>query len=760
VVYLAVGVALTAAVSLLPVPAGGVLPDLAGRAAKLVLSCGLGCSAGIAILVGVHRYRPTRRLPWYLLAASQVVSASAAAFSLSIFAFFSAPMAHDVVHQERFLVVADVLYLAHDPILVAGLLLLVLARQRLWTPQGDSQGGRPHGGLQRALRGDRASLLDAAVIALGVGLVSWLFLIHPTVGLYVGNAPFAGLAKAASIAFPLMDLVVVGGVVGLLVSPGRRAASSYLLSMSLLLWAGADSASAHMWLIGTSTSTAGSLLVATRLGSAVLLSAAALHPSMRSLTEPGLTEPSDGSEAPSEAPSRTHMSRRRLTLVTVASLLAPAALVAQAMLGQRIDVPVIAGVTAALLLLVAGRLSGLVDEQRQAAITDGLTGLYNRQFFEATLALEASQAARSGQDLGLLVLDIDRFKRINDAYGHAAGDGALREIAARLAARSRSGDVVARYGGEEFVVLLRDTSLAALPETAERLRHEIGDVPVSLAEADGTWLAVTVSIGAAAWPIHAHSAEELARVADQALVAAKRRGRDQVQIGAQTGVQIGQQASDQGVHPGAVGDGADEQGEDAVLAYLERLADQIDARLAAEEHSAAIARWSGVVADHLRLGPDLRRCCELAGRLHDIGKVVVPDEILLKRGPLTDRDWAVLRCHPVQGARLVGLAAGLSRVALVVRQHHERFDGSGYPDRRGGHDIRIEARIVAVCDAWAAMRANRAYCADRPVEEVRQQLLEGSGRQFDPMVVMAFLELEQAGVVGTVSEVRVPSSAR
>jgi len=756
VVYLAVGGALTSAASLPPVPAGGVLPGLAGRAAKLVVSCGLGCSAGIAILVGVHRYRPTRRLPWYLLAASQVVSASAAAFSLSRSLFvFSVPMGHDVVHQERFLVVADVLYLAHYPILVAGLLLLVLARQRRWTPQGGSL-GRPLEGFQRALCGDRASLLDAAVIALGVGLVSWLFLAHPSIGLYVGNAPFASLAKAASIAFPLMDLVVVGGVVGLLVSPGRRAASSYLLSMSLLLWAGADSASAYMWLIGTSTSTAGSLLVATWLGSAALLGAAALHPSMRSLADPSLTDPSDGSEVPFEAHSTPQLSRW-LTLVAVASLLAPVALAAQTMHGHRIDVPVIAGVTAALLLLVGARLSGLVDKQRQAAITDGLTGLYNRQFFEATLALEANQAARSGQDLGLLVLDIDRFKRINHAYGHAAGDGVLREIAARLAARSRSGDVVARYGGEEFVVLLRDTSLAALPETAERLRHEIGDVPVSLV--DGTWLAVTVSIGAAAWPIHAHSAEELARVADQALVAAKRRGRNQVQIGAQTGVQLGQQARDQGVHPGLVGGGAGEQGEDAVLAYLERLADQIDARLAAEEHSAAIARWSRVVADYLRLGPDLRRCCELAGRLHDIGKVVVPDEILLKRGPLTDRDWAVLRRHPVQGARLVGLAAGLGRVALVVRQHHERFDGSGYPDRRGGHDIRIEARIVAVCDAWAAMRANRAYCAARPVEEVRQQLLLGSGRQFDPMVVTAFLELEQAGAVGTFSEVRVPNSA-
>src|SRR6266536_1297156 len=141
---------------------------------------------------------------------------------------------------------------------------------------------------------------------------------------------------------------------------------------------------------------------------------------------------------------------------------------------------------------------GRVGEQRRAAITDGLTGLYNRRFFEATLALEAEQATRSGRDLGLLVLDVDHFKRINDSYGHQAGDRVLRELATRLTASIRGGDVVARYGGEEFVVLLRDTTLDALPETAERLRSAVGDVPIVLS--DGIWLAITVSVGGATCP--------------------------------------------------------------------------------------------------------------------------------------------------------------------------------------------------------------------------------------------------------------------
>jgi two-component system, cell cycle response regulator len=669
------------------VPAVSLLP---AWTPKLVLYQGLSFSAAVAILVGVRCHNPPQRRPWYLLAASQLIYASADA------TFY---VAHDVLHQQQFPALADLLYLSHYPTLMAGLLLLV--RQR--TPSRD-----------------RASLIDAAVIALGVGLLSWLFLIGPL----ASNANDSALVKVASVAYPAADLLVFAVAVRLLVGPGARPASYWLLSASLLVVLATDTAYVLMQLTGTYTT--GNVLDATWLASNVLLGAAALHPSMRVLSEP------------SEAATPT--SRWRLGLLAVASLIAPATLLIPTTLDSSINLTVIAGASAALFLLVVARLGELVDEQRRAAITDGLTGLHNRRFFEATLALEAEQAARSERDLGLLVLDIDHFKRINDAHGHQAGDRVLRELASRLTAAIRGGDVVARYGGEEFVVLLRNTSVATVPEAAERLRRAVGDVPVVLA--DDLWLAVTVSVGGAAWPVHAHSADELVRVAHQALYAAKRLGRNRVQIGRPLGGTLMLKERD----------------EEAVLTYLERLADEIDARQAAEEHSAAISRWAGTIADQLGLRPDARRRTELAGRLHDIGKIIVPDKILLKPGPLTGREWAVVRRHPVQGARLAGLADGLHQVAAIVRQHHERFDGGGYPGGRSGEDIRIEARVVAVCDAWAAIRSNRPYDAARPVEAAREQLRAASGSQFDPTVVAAFLELEQAGVIGSFDAALVRSS--
>ncbi len=686
-IYLAVGAAVIVAYFLQP-----AIGLLSAWGSKLLLYNALSYSATIAILIGIQRHKPQQRTPWLLLAASQLVYASAdATFSI----------AHDVLHQERFPAVADVLYLSHYPILIAGLLLLV---------------------RQRTPRGDRASLIDASVIAVSVGLLSWVFLIGP----YAIDAQLPTLVKAVSIAYPVADLLVFGVAVRLLVVPGARPVSYYLLAASLLVVLATDSAYVLMQLTGTYST--GNVLDATWLGSYVLLGAAALHPSMRAQAEPG---DAGGPRA----------SLLRLIPLAAASLMAPATLVIQASLGRTIDVWVIAAASATLFLLVVARLAGLVDEQRRVAITDELTHLYNRRFFEATLTLEVEQAARSSQDLGLLVLDLDHLKRVNDAYGHQAGDRVLREIANRLTGAIRSGDIIARYGGGEFVVLLRNTSGDALPDTAERLRHAIGDEPVILA--DGTWVNLTASIGGATRPVHAHSAEELVRAADQALHAAKRLGRNRVQVGPPTG-------------RAAV---IEERDEDAVVAYLERLADEIDARQATEEHSAAISRWAGTIADHLGLGPDTRRSCELAGRFHDIGKIVVPDEILLKPGPLTNREWAVLRRHPVQGARLIGLASAFQDIAFVVRQHHERFDGSGYPDHRAGDDIRIEARIVAVCDAWAAMRANRPYNEARSVEEAREQLRIWSGSQFDSKVVAAFLELERAGLIGTFNHVPIRSAS-
>jgi diguanylate cyclase (GGDEF)-like protein len=717
VLYLGAGGAVTVAAGLYGLlAAGSVVPGRAGWSVLNWLLCGLSCAAGAAILAAARRERHADPLPWYLLGTSQLAAASAAA---------AVTVTHGPSLGGHAPLPADLLALGRYLLLAAGAALLVWQRQRAFA--GPSQ-------TRTALARGEASLLDAAVIAVGAGL-PWLALIARG----VGDAPVSLPAKAAWSATATAALLAGAAVVGLLLSAGPRPrpASYYLLTGGLLVLLGGAGAAGLTPRGGADQlagfSIAASLPRVAGMASSVLLGAAALHPSLHALAA--------GSDSSDTAGAGTPATRRRLALLAAASLLVPATLLVQASRGQAIDL-VVAGAVAALLALLVARLAGLADAQRQAAVTDGLTGLSTWELFAATLTLEVAQAARSGHDLAVLVLDVDHFKRINHAYGHRAGDRVLRAVAARLDAASRRGDVVARYGGGQFAVLLRDTSLAALPATAERLRRAVGDDPVVLA--DGTWLAVSVSIGAAAWPVHAHSAEELVRVADQALAVAKRRGRHQVQVGQQT---IGPVVA------------VEERGEDAVLAYLERLADQIDARLSGEEHSAAIARWARTVAEHLKLGPEARRCCELGGRLHDIGKVVVPDEILLKPGPLTEQEWAVLRRHPIQGARLVGLANGLSKVALVVRQHHERFDGRGYPDRRRGQDIRIEARIVSVCDAWAAMRSNRPYCPAYTAETARQRLLLASGSQFDPTVVDAFLELERTGAVGTFSRVRAQTAS-
>ena len=146
------------------------------------------------------------------------------------------------------------------------------------------------------------------------------------------------------------------------------------------------------------------------------------------------------------------------------------------------------------------------------------------------------------------------------------------------------------------------------------------------------------------------------------------------------------------------------------------------------------------------------------GRLHDVGKIVVPDAILTRAGPLGEDEWLLLRQHPDHRCRLAGLVPGLSVVAEVIRQHHERYDGTGYPDRLRGTGIRLEARILAVCDSFAAMRADRPYRSalteDRAREELREELRAGRGSQFDPDVVDLFLDLHERGLVGDLSLLR------
>lgn len=180
----------------------------------------------------------------------------------------------------------------------------------------------------------------------------------------------------------------------------------------------------------------------------------------------------------------------------------------------------------------------------------------------------------------------------------------------------------------------------------------------------------------------------------------------------------------------------------SVMTFLENLADEIDRRQSSEGHSRDMARWAELVALELDLDEDRQWACATAARLHAVGKVVVPEAVLNKKGPLSPEEWELIQSHPDRGADLVALASGFERVAEIIREHQERFDGTGYPAGKALIDISLEARIVAVCGAWAAMRATRPYRAPLSREQARAELETGSASEFDPEVVRAFLLLE------------------
>jgi HD-GYP domain-containing protein (c-di-GMP phosphodiesterase class II) len=282
--------------------------------------------------------------------------------------------------------------------------------------------------------------------------------------------------------------------------------------------------------------------------------------------------------------------------------------------------------------------------------------------------------------------------------------------------------VLARYGGDEFATVLADADAETALEVAERCRAAIAGTPFSLAGQDVT---MTVSAGAACLPEHAHTAAELVDAAVSAASTTKLAGGDAVKL-ADTG--------DDG-EPMPVLESA------GVVTYLESVADEVDRRQGVEGHSLACAGWAGMLADALGLDDDQRWRCVAAARFHDVGKITVPDRVLGKAERLNAEEWRRVREHPNQGARLVGLAASMADVAPVIAEHHERPDGGGFPAGKIGAEIRIEARVVAVCDAWSAMLADRPYRDALSPDEARAELLTGSGTQFDPAVVAAFLAL-------------------
>ncbi|MDX6701219.1 MAG: hypothetical protein QOF26_1445, partial [Baekduia sp.] len=345
------------------------------------------------------------------------------------------------------------------------------------------------------------------------------------------------------------------------------------------------------------------------------------------------------------------------------------------------------------------------------ATTDPLTGLVNHRAFHERLNEEAAAAQRHGRALALAVFDIDRFKQINDTLGHVGGDVVLAETARRMAAASRTGEIVARIGGDELALLMPGVDGEAAHAAAERVRRAVAATPFPGAGA------MTLSAGVCDLS-QAGEPEELLRLADGALYWAKAHGRDACI-----------RYSPQVVEELSADERADRLEHARSLAALGALAKAIDAKDPATiRHSERVAALAGELAAEAGWSPfEVARLYD-AALVHDVGKIGVPDAVLSKPARLTDAEYDVIKRHADLGARIVAGVLDPEQTTWV-RGHHERHDGRGYPDGLAEDAIAEGAQLLALADAWDAMTGARVYSAPMELAAAMDEVRRGDGSQ-------------------------------
>ncbi len=380
---------------------------------------------------------------------------------------------------------------------------------------------------------------------------------------------------------------------------------------------------------------------------------------------------------------------------------------------------VAAGVLFAILWLSFAGASRLLARQnrllRERAVRDGLTGLANHGFLLEELNRHLDRAEPRG---AVALLDIDNFRLLNAGHGHRAGDEALRRTAAVLAAVAQPGQLYGRFGPDEF--------LLACFANEEQLMGTLAALGAALAEVDlhfgdSERLPLSVSVGVARVPEDGRNALDLLAVADAALREAKTSGGQVTKIADQS--TFGSLAA-----------------QNTVFGVFEGLLLTVDTKdHYTRSHSEDVTGYALFLADELHLDDEERRLLRLAGLLHDIGKIGIPDGILRKPAPLTGEEFDIVKQHVALGDAIVGAVPQLADVRAGVRHHHERWDGSGYLDGLKGEAIPRLARILAVADAYSAMTTTRPYRKALAPTEALARMAQAAGSQLDPDLAMAFV---------------------
>ena len=357
---------------------------------------------------------------------------------------------------------------------------------------------------------------------------------------------------------------------------------------------------------------------------------------------------------------------------------------------------------------------------------DGLTGLYNHRYFYDTIEEEIDKATTEKEKLSLLFMDIDYFKNYNDLNGHQKGDEVLRVIAEILRSSTRMNDTVSRYGGEEFAVILPNTNEKEAVVIGERIRLRVEEYHFENEEylPNGK---LTISVGISTYPVNAKNLVDLIRFADDALYRAKFLSKNSVQTYYSILDDLKSDVDENDLE---------------IIASIKTLIAVINAKdKYTYNHVERVVTYSKMIAEKMKMDEHTKKMLIYAAYMHDIGKINIPESILIKSSKLTAEEWEIMKSHSQNGAEIIKNVDALSEVVPIIMQHHERYDGLGYPYGLKGEEINYYARILTIIDAFDAMTSNRPYQRIKTRAEAIDEIERCSGTQFDTELAKIFIEM-------------------
>lgn len=374
-----------------------------------------------------------------------------------------------------------------------------------------------------------------------------------------------------------------------------------------------------------------------------------------------------------------------------------------------------------------------IDKLINYANVDGLTGAYNHRYFHEVVEGLFEENKKNQTQLSLIMLDLDYFKKYNDIYGHSQGDELLKEITTVLRTDLREGDILCRYGGDEFCVILPETCKEDACIVADRLRQAVCDFDY-LGKENMNNKMMTASIGVSTYSQEMETFKDLIENADMALYRAKFLRRNKVEVYSS----IFDHVNEKDTNGNLLED----------MKPLKTLITVINSRdTYTFNHVERVFNYCRIAADHMGLPVEEKRHLLYGAYLHDLGKINISKETLISNTKLSNEQWEELRKHPTDSADIVSQIEGFEEIVPIVHQHHEKYDGTGYPKGLKGDEINYLARILTVADSFDAMTNQRPYQKTKTFVEAFEEIERCKNTHFDPLIADQFMEaLKSTGI--------------